>query len=128
MLNEYACAMDGTGQRELGDCMAKVRVALPLRIGGPKLAGYVPSRVSAIRHGVIATNTSEPTGVAAKDVASLESALTVSGFANAWLSARVGCQYSGAGHGDSGTMSRCPGPIRATGIERNRMPTMMEAQ
>src|SRR5215813_13295979 len=48
MLNEYACAMDGTGQRELGDCMAKVRVALPLRIGGPKPDGYVASLVSAI--------------------------------------------------------------------------------
>src|SRR5262249_50101033 len=128
MLNEYACAIDGTGQRELGDCMANVRVALPIRLGGPKPAGYVPSRASAMRHGVIATNTSEPTGVAAKDVASLENALTVSGFAAAWLSARVGCQYSGAGHGDSGTMSRCTWPIKATGIERKRIPTMMEAQ
>src|SRR5215831_17342400 len=93
MLNEYACAMDGTGQRELGDCIAKVLAVLPLRVGGPKPAGYVPSRVSAIRHGVIPTNTSEPTGVAAKVVASLEKTPNLSGFAAAWLSVGVGCQY-----------------------------------
>src|SRR5262245_57019833 len=127
MLNEYACAMDGTGQRELGDCMAKVRDILPTRLGGPKPAGYVPSRVSAIRQGVIPTNTSEPTGVAAKEV-SLETALNVSDFAAAWLSARVGCQYSGAGQDFSGTTSRCSRPIKATGIERNRIPTMMESK
>src|SRR5262249_5891912 len=108
MLNEYACAIDGTGHREVGDCMSNIRVVFPVRVGGPKPIGYVPSRVSAIRQGVIATNTREPAGVAARDVASLESALNVSGFAAAWLSARVGCQYSGAGQGDSGTTSRCP--------------------
>src|SRR5215470_17793948 len=101
MLNEYACAIDGTGQRELGDCMAKVRDILPPRLGGPKPAGNPPSRVSAIRQGVIPTNTREPTGIDAKDVASFESAPKVSGLAVARLSNRVGCQYSGAGHGDS---------------------------
>src|SRR5262249_8128999 len=100
------CAMDGTGHRELGDCMSKVRRALPLKLGTPNPAGYVPSRVSAIRQGVIATKTSEPAGVAA-NVVSFETALNVSGLAVAWLSARVGWQYSGAGHGDSGTTSRC---------------------
>src|SRR5262245_59363901 len=107
MLNEYACATDGTGQREVGDCMSNILVVFPVRLGGPKPMGNDPSRVSAMRQGVIPTKTSEPMGVAAKDVASLESALSVSDFAAAWLSARVGCQYSGAGHGDSGTTSRC---------------------
>src|SRR5262249_50255082 len=110
----------------LGDCMANVRDILPLRVGGPKPAGNPPSRVSAIRHGVIPTNTSEPTGVAAKDVASLEKTPNLSGFAAAWLSVGVGCQYSGAVHGDSGKTSRCSRPIKAIGIERNRIPTMME--
>src|SRR5215510_14197392 len=45
MLNEYACAMDGTGQRELADCMANVRVVLLPRLGGPNPAGNVASRV-----------------------------------------------------------------------------------
>src|SRR5215471_2268024 len=116
MLNEYACAIGGTGHREVGDCMAKVRDILPPRVGGPKPAGNPPSRVSAIRQGVIPTNTREPTGVAAKDVeASVESAPNLSGFAAAWLSAAVGCQYSGAGHGDSGTTSRCTWAITVTG-------------
>jgi hypothetical protein len=111
MLNEYACAMDGTGQRELGDCMAKVRVALPLRLGGPNPGGYVPSRVSAIRQGVIATNTSEPAGVAAKEVASLEMPLSASGcvsrFASFGLSVGVGWKYNGAAQVFKGTRSRC---------------------
>src|SRR5262245_22981789 len=108
MLNEYACAIDGTGQRELRDCMAKVRAVLPPIVGGPKPAGYVASRVSAIRQGVIATKTREPAGLSAKDVASLESAPSEAGFAAAWLSVCVGCQYSGAAHDDSGTTARCP--------------------
>jgi hypothetical protein len=112
MLNEYACAIDGTGHRELGDCIAKVRLALPTSDGGPNPAGNVPSRVSAIRQGVIATNTSEPAGVAAKEeLASLETALSASGFASGFacsrLSARVGWKYSGAGQLLSGTRSRC---------------------
>src|SRR5262245_25588222 len=107
MLNEYACAMDGTGQRELSDWMANARVVLPPRLGGPKPAGYVASRVSAIRQGVIPTNTSAPAGVAANIVASLESALSASGFAADWLSAGVGCQYKGAGQDVSGVTSRC---------------------
>src|SRR5215470_17684765 len=101
MLNEYACAIDGTGQRELGDCMAKVRDILPPRLGGPKPAGNPPSRVSAIRQGVIATNTSEPAGVAAKDLASLETSLSASGcvfcFVCSRLSAGEGWKYNGAG-------------------------------
>jgi hypothetical protein len=63
MLNEYACAIGGTGQRELGDCIAKVRLVSPLSIGGPKPAANVASRVSAIRPGVIATKARAPTGV-----------------------------------------------------------------
>src|SRR5262245_38206205 len=101
-LNEYACAMDGTGQRELPDCMANVRLALPLSIGGPKPAGYVASRVSAIRQGVIATNTSEPAGVVAAATLSNVSALVA---ANASLF--VGCQNSGAGQYFNGTASLC---------------------
>src|SRR5262245_23753473 len=105
MLNEYACAMDGRGQGELAECMVNVRVVLPPRVGGPNPAGNVASRVSVIRQGVIPTNTSEPTGDAA-NVVSGERASNVSCcFAVARLSARVGCQYRGAGHGDSGTVS-----------------------
>jgi hypothetical protein len=63
MLNEYACAIGGTGQRELGGCIAKVRLVSPLSIGGPKPAANVASRVSAIRPGVIATKARALTGV-----------------------------------------------------------------
>src|SRR6266699_753507 len=70
MLNEYACAIEGTGQRELSDCMAKVRLAWPVRLGGPKPAGNVASRVSAIRQGVIPTKMRELAGVAASILAS----------------------------------------------------------
>src|SRR5262249_38288672 len=102
MLNEYARAIDGTGQREVVDCMSNILVVFPVRLGGPKPMGNDPSRVSAMRQGVIPTKTSEPMGVAAKDVASLERALNLSGFATASLSACVGCQYNGACHGLSG--------------------------
>jgi hypothetical protein len=108
MLNEYACAMDGTGQRELSDCIANVRLVPPLSVGGPNPAGNVPSRVSAIRQGVIATNTSEPAGVAAKEeLTSLETALSASGFGSGFacsrLSAGEGWKYNGAGQLLSGT-------------------------
>ena len=56
-----------------------------------------------MRQGVIATNTSEPAGVVDNAVASLDSALNLSGFTAACCSARVGCQYSGAGQFFSGT-------------------------
>src|SRR5262245_10025967 len=108
ILNEYACASDGTGQRELVDWMANVRVAPPMRLGGPNPAGYVASRVSAIRHGVIATNAREPADDAAATVASLLRARNASTFPVATsVSVRVGCQYSGAGQDFSGTAPRC---------------------
>ena len=94
MLNEYACAIVGTGQRELADCMAKVRLALPTRLGGPNPAGNVPSRVSAIRQGVMPTNTSEPTGATAVTVASPDRALVTARAlpVASSFSALVGCQ------------------------------------
>src|SRR5262245_48666819 len=108
MLNEYAFAVDGTGHRELRDCMANVRVALAARLGGPKPAGNVPSRVSAIRQGVTATNASELAGVSDNTVASLLRTLnSPNSPVTASLSAPVGCQYNGAGQFFSGTVSCC---------------------
>src|SRR5262249_32594585 len=104
MFNEYACAMDGTGQGEPSDCMANVRVALPTRLGGPKPAGYVPSRVSAMRQGVIPTNTRAPAGVAAFVWLLVASALVAAAIC---ISVWFGCQYNGAGHGRSVTTSYC---------------------
>jgi hypothetical protein len=65
-----------------------------------------------MRHGVIATNTSEPAGVAAKEeLTSLETAFSASGFASGFacsrLSAGEGWKYNGAGQLLSGTTSRC---------------------
>src|SRR5262245_43806026 len=110
MLKEYAWAMDGTGQGELPDCMANVLFVPPLRLGGPKPAGNVAMRVSAIRQGVIPTNTSELGGVVASGpfVARFETVeLPTSSFPRLALSsAWFGCQYNGAGHDFTGIVSR----------------------
>src|SRR6516225_3962086 len=64
-LNEYAAAVGGMLQVGL-ERMGKFRVAPPARLGGPKAPLKLePARVSTMRQGVIATNTSEPVGVAA---------------------------------------------------------------
>jgi len=60
MLNEYASATAGMLQVELA-WMGKLRVAPPVRLGGPKgPLNPKPVRVSAMRQGVIATYTSVP--------------------------------------------------------------------
>src|SRR6202035_6173101 len=93
--SEYACAVGGIVQAALVR-MAKVRLADPLRLCGPnEPVNARPTRVSTRRQGVIPTNTR---GAGVKVASSLELALrAVSGTAAmAWLSACVGCQYSGA--------------------------------
>ena len=86
------------------DVMGKSRDSLDPIGGGPNgLVKPKPVRVSATRHGVIATNTSEPAGVAAGAFAWFAASISAPGLAN--LSDRAGCQYNGAGQYFSGATS-----------------------
>src|ERR1700758_4071017 len=89
-------------------CMGKTRVAWAASEGGPKGAGNMETeRVSTTRHGVIPTNTNEFTGVCACAV-SLDPLPSRPDLAVSSASARLGCQYSGAGQFFSGAASGSP--------------------
>src|SRR5690349_5538678 len=96
MLNEYACAIAGSGHVAL-DWIGNVRAAPPTNAGPPN--GPFVLRVSMTRQGVMPTNTSAFAGAVAS-IATLEEA---SAGAVAKLTALVGCQYSGAGQDFRGT-------------------------
>src|SRR6266404_9862834 len=101
-LSEYAWAIEGIGQAPL-DCIGKARLAGPARLGGPNApVNPWPARVSTTRQGVIPTK--RRAFAADTSLPAVLPLLTAFGCAPvACFSAWVGCQYSGAGQGLSGT-------------------------
>jgi len=80
------------------DGSGKLRVTPPARLGGPN-APVNPNavRVSATRHGVMATKTKEFVGVCAYVTGPRGRCKNLSDISAASASAGLGCQYKGAG-------------------------------
>jgi hypothetical protein len=86
--------------------MGNDRVDPPARLGDPNApVNPFPVRVSTTRHGVTPTKTNEFTGVRASAMGRPEIFAKVLDLAAVSASARLGCQYNGAGQFLSGAVS-----------------------